>query len=109
MQRATRTGQAVHGEEYDIVHLDGTESRRLEYATPFDDERGQVRGCVRAFVDATNWATCWLPGSEFAKQPSSRNHSGGGGRASLAVGDASAMKRFSSEWVSWNSGRFARL
>ncbi len=53
MQRATRTGQAVHGEEYDIIHLDGTESRLLEYATPLFDERGQVRGCVGAFVDIT--------------------------------------------------------
>lgn len=53
MQRATRTGQAVHGEEYDIVHSDGSESRLLEYATPLYDERRRVRGCVGAFVDIT--------------------------------------------------------
>ena len=54
MQRAVRTGLPVAGEEFEIVRGDGTKLTLFEYASPLFDEKGNVRGCLGAFVDITD-------------------------------------------------------
>ena len=53
MQRAAATGQAVSGEEGEIVFPDGERRQLLGSALPIFDAAGTVRGCVGTFVDIT--------------------------------------------------------
>ncbi len=69
MQRATRTGQAVHGEEYDIVHSDGSESRLMNTPHRFTTSDAGC-GCVGAFVDIT------APGGPRNREDAARSASG---------------------------------
>ena len=54
MQTAARTGQPVHGYEFDMVFEDGTSRRWLGNAVPLFDEMRRSRGAVSAFVDITD-------------------------------------------------------
>jgi PAS domain S-box-containing protein len=53
MQRAAATGEAVHGEESEIVFPDGTKRQIIGSALPLFDDSGAVRGCIGAFMDLT--------------------------------------------------------
>ncbi|HWP45264.1 MAG TPA: ATP-binding protein, partial [Blastocatellia bacterium] len=53
MQYAASKGKVVSGVEVDVVHEDGRIVRLWECAAPLFNERGEVRGCVGAFVDIT--------------------------------------------------------
>ncbi|HYC33337.1 MAG TPA: CHASE3 domain-containing protein [Gemmatimonadales bacterium] len=53
MQRAARTGQAIHNEAYRVVFSDGAAIDMLGSAAPLFDEQGRVRGAVGAFVDVS--------------------------------------------------------
>ncbi|MGE8941397.1 PAS domain S-box protein [Leptospira interrogans] len=53
MQRASKLGQPVMGEELDIQFTDGKVTNLYEYAVPLRDSAGTVRGCIGVFVDIT--------------------------------------------------------
>lgn len=53
MQRASRLGESVMGEELDIQFADGRVTNLYEYAVPLRDSSGTVRGCIGVFVDIT--------------------------------------------------------
>ncbi len=53
IQRAAR-GDAIAGEEIDIVRPDGSRSVLLCHASPLYDDRGAPRGAVAAFLDVTH-------------------------------------------------------
>jgi PAS domain S-box-containing protein len=53
MQRATRLGISILGEEVDVQFDDGSMITLHESVTPLRDEGGRVRGCVAVFVDIT--------------------------------------------------------
>lgn len=53
MQRAAKLGEAVAGEEMDVVFPDGSTSTLYEYAAPLFDADGAVRGGLGVFLDIT--------------------------------------------------------
>lgn len=53
MQRATRLGISILGEEVDVQFDDGSMITLHESVTPLRNEGGRVRGCVAVFVDIT--------------------------------------------------------
>jgi PAS domain S-box-containing protein len=53
MQRATRLGISILGEEVDVQFDDGSMITLHKSVTPLRDEGGRVRGCVAVFVDIT--------------------------------------------------------
>jgi PAS domain S-box-containing protein len=54
LQTAAKKGVVVSDFEVDVVHDDGRVVRMLECAAPLFNERGEVRGCVGAFLDITD-------------------------------------------------------
>lgn len=53
MQRSTRTGEVISGEEYEVVFDDGATRYLYEFATPLLNAEGRIRGCIAAFIDIT--------------------------------------------------------